>query len=86
MLELLVGGLDFGQNAIGELMEEYEYIAEIGATDHGRFAVHVLVKREGFKQVAYLPEDFFAVLPIGESDFIRNLPDGLFSITTIEKL
>ena len=86
LLKFLVGGLHLGQDAIRELVEQYEHVAEIGAADHSRLAVHVVVVSEGLQQRAYLPEGFLAVLPLGESDRMRNLLDRLFRIGAVMEL
>ena len=86
LLKFLVGGLHLGQDAIRELVEQYEHVAEIGAADHSRLAVHVIVVSEGLQQRAYLPEGFLAVLPLGESDRMRNLLDRLFRIGAVMEL
>ena len=67
-------------------MEQYEHVAEIGAADHGRLAVHIVVVGEGLQQRAYLPENFLAVLPLGESYRMRNLLDRLFGISAVKEL
>ena len=86
LLKFLVGGLHLCQNAVRELVEQYEHVAEISAADHSRLAVHVVVVGESLQQRAYLPEDFLAVLPLGESDLMRNLLDRLFGIGAIMEL
>ena len=86
LLKFFVGGLDLGQNAIRELVEQDECVAEIGAADHRRLTIHVFVAGEGLQQCADLPEGFLAVRPLGESDRIRDLLDRLFGISAVKEL